>query len=130
MARRLIELGAAAREHSGEGLDLIECWRGSEDVILVDAVVAGEAPGTVRVWEAGTAPIDRNAFPCSTHAFGLAEAIKLARILGRLPERLRIYGIEAAQFEPDAGLTPAVAEGIERAAQMIAGEANPCTKHL
>jgi hydrogenase maturation protease len=58
-------------------------------------------------------------FRSSTHAFGLADAIELARVLNRLPRKLAIYGIEAAQF--DAGTQPSiqVLAGVERAVEYI-----------
>jgi len=127
VARRLRELGLEAREHGGEGLDLIECWRGTEDVILVDAVITGAEPGTVTVWDVHSVPVETGWFRCSSHTLGVGEALRLARALGRLPARIRVYGIEAVRFEPGAGLTPAVAAAVEQAARMIADEVSKCT---
>ncbi|MCE5308130.1 MAG: hydrogenase maturation protease [Acidobacteriales bacterium] len=68
-------------------------------VILVDAVVTGSAPGTIHTWDARALPLPRETFRCSTHALGVAEAVEMARALGRLPASMTIYGIEGAQFE-------------------------------
>ncbi|HEV2169648.1 MAG TPA: hydrogenase maturation protease, partial [Candidatus Binatus sp.] len=87
VVRRLRELGIEAHEHGGDALGLIEAWSGAREVVVIDAVVRGTDPDTVR--EA----------PCSTHNLGLAEAIELARVLGRLPAKLTIYGIEAKCFD-------------------------------
>ena len=43
----------------------------------------------------------------STHALGLADAVELARSLGRLPQRVVVYGIEGAAFEFGNGLSAA-----------------------
>jgi hydrogenase maturation protease len=40
----------------------------------------------------------------STHAFGLHEAIELARALHRLPRRVIVFAVEGRHFE--AGATP------------------------
>src|ERR1039458_5833058 len=44
VAERLRELGIEADTRIGDAADLIEAWKGADDVILVDAVVTG-APG-------------------------------------------------------------------------------------
>lgn len=127
VARRLQAIGIPAREESGEGLALMASWEGADDVILVDAVMTGATPGSVQVWDARTAPLIRDAFLCSTHGFGVAEAIELARALGRLPVRLRIYGIEARDFAPGAAPSAAVLEAVEQLARQIAQEVLSCT---
>ena len=126
-ARRLRSLGLDAREHSGEGVALLEAWTGAGRVILIDAVVTGAPPGTITVWDARNAPLQREAFRCSTHAFGVAEGVELARTLDRLPASLTIYGIEAQQFQPGAELSPAVSGAIEKLVERIAREVARCT---
>ena len=121
VARRLRQLGIDAHEHGGEMLSLIEAWRGAADVILIDAIASGARPGTIKVWNARNSPLPLEPFRCSTHAFGVAEAVELARVLDRLPCRLTIYGIEATKFESGGSPSSAVADGVERLAQDIAG---------
>ena len=119
VVRRLRELGIPAVERSGEALELIETWSGDNAgraVILIDAVITGATPGTIQVWDARAAPVTREAFRCSTHSLGVAEAIELARAMDLLPAALRIYGIEAARFE--AGAEPCVE--VQRAAAEVA----------
>jgi len=50
---------------------------------------------------------------------GLAEAIGLARAMGRLPRRLTLYGIEARRFDFGAPPSPAVLRGVAEAARRI-----------
>ncbi len=121
VARRLRALGVNAVEHSGDGLALIELWGGAEDVILVDAMQSENPPGTVLVWDPVAEPLCVRNFSCSTHAFGPAEAIELARVVGRLPPRMRIYGIQAAGSPAGAGLTAPVGAAVERVVREIAG---------
>lgn len=126
-ARRLSSLGLDAVEHSGEGTALLEAWSGAGRVILIDAVVTGAPPGTITVWDARNVPLPRQAFRGSTHAFGVAEAVELGRALDRLPASLTIYGIEAQQFQPGAGLSPVVSEAVAQLAERIAEEVARCT---
>src|ERR1043166_9195305 len=81
-------------EESGEGASLMEVWRGADNVILADAVSSGASPGTIHRLDAGRERIPTSFFHYSTHAFSIAEAVELARALGRLPARTIIYGIE------------------------------------
>ena len=119
VARRLRELGVEAVENHGDLLALPDSWEGAEQAIIVDTVVTGGPPGRVSSWDARKAPLEKNCFRCSTHAFGVAEAVELARLLDRLPPSLWIYGIEGSRFEPGAPVSPEVAEAVEKVAQEI-----------
>jgi hydrogenase maturation protein HypF len=116
VARRLRERGIEAREHSGDALALLESWAGVEHVILVDTVVTGSSPGTIL--DAAEARLLRSR-QSSSHGFGVAEALALGRVLGRLPSELRIYGIEGASFEPGAPVSAAVLEAVNELAGRI-----------
>lgn len=111
VARRLREAApepVQVVEESGEGAGLIESWQGADTVILIDAVHSGAKPGTVHRIDAHARPIAKKFFRFSTHAFGVAEAVELARALGRLPPRLIVYGVEGKSFEAGVGLSPEV----------------------
>ncbi len=117
VARHLAGLGIAAEVL--EPLEMMDAWDDSAGVIVVDAVVTGAAPGTVHVFDLGEGrPAPAAAF--STHGFGLGEAFELARVLGRLPRRIRMYGIEAGGFDLGAGLSREVARATEAVARRIA----------
>jgi hydrogenase maturation protease len=100
-------------EASGEGTSLMEAWEGFVRVIVVDAVRAGRAPGTVYRFDAAAETVPSDFLRYSTHAFGVAEAIELARVLGTLPRGLILYGIEGASFGSGEDLSAEVAEAIE-----------------
>ena len=91
---------------------LMEAWEGAESVLLVDTVSSGSPPGTLHRVEAGEQAVPARTFRSSTHAIGIADTIELARALGRLPRRVRIYGIEAGGFTTGAALTPAVESAV------------------
>jgi hydrogenase maturation protease len=58
----------------------------------------------------------------STHAFGVAEAIELARALRQLPPVLVVYGVEGATFETGAGLSTVVAAAVPQAVARVRQE--------
>ncbi|MCS6924750.1 MAG: hydrogenase maturation protease [Candidatus Binatia bacterium] len=104
---------AEVREVSGEGTALLELWTGADAVIVIDAIQSGSAPGTVHRFDARSQPIPAASVRSSTHAFGVAEAVALARTLQQFPSRLVVYGIEGKNFAPGVGLSPEVDRSVE-----------------
>lgn len=98
---------------------LIDAWEGADSVVLVDSVASGAEPGTLHRFDAGDGTVPARVFRSSTHAIGIAETIELARALGRLPHRARVYGVEAGSFVPGAPLTEAVDAGADMAVEAI-----------
>ena len=101
---------------------IMEAWRGAARAIVVDAMVSGSTPGTVRRVEAGEGPLPADVGLASTHALGAAAAIELARVLGRLPARLILYGVEGKDFTTGAGLSPTVAAAVAGVADRVLEE--------
>lgn len=103
-------------ERSGEGAALMEAWHGASVVILIDAAQSGAPLGTIHYLDANAGTLPRQLLNPSTHAFGVVEAIELARALNQLPPRVTVYAIEGRGFEMGAALSPEV----ERAAREVA----------
>ena len=114
--------GVSIDEREGEPAGLLDSWDGAESAVVVDAVSSGASPGTVHRFDAGAAPLPAAPFGHSTHAFGLAEAVELGRALGRLPERLIVYGIEGERFDAGAGLSPTVDRAVDRLCEKLRAE--------
>jgi hydrogenase maturation protease len=112
----------ATLQMDSDGVSLMEAWRGFERVILVDAACSGAAPDAIHRFDASRTELPRGLFHYSSHLFGVAEAVELARQLGRLPKRLVVYGIEGAVFTYGEGLSAAVAAAVEQVASAIAIE--------
>ena len=115
VARRLRDSRLTALrvvEREGEPVDLIEQWSGAGQAIVVDAVHSGAEPGTIHALDASSTRMPIELFTGSTHAFGLAEAVELARALDRLPTRLLVFGIEGRSFSAGRGLTPEVERAV------------------
>lgn len=104
-------------EQSGEGASLMDSWKDAATVFLVDATQSGASPGTIHRFDVHAAPIPSHFFHYSTHAFSVAEAVELARVLNQLPPRLIVYGIEGKDFSAGVGLSIEV----ERSAAMVVG---------
>ena len=113
VARRLRAVGVRAVGRGGEPSSLLDAWEDEAEVILVDAVSSGAAPGTVHRLDARAGPLPPRLFGASTHHLSVADAIELGRCLGRLPQRLELYGIEGERFQAGRGLTPQVRRAVD-----------------
>ena len=110
-AREACRGGVDVVEAGGEPIDLLDAWENAEAAVVVDAVVSGAAPGAIQRIDAAAGPLPAPFAAPSTHALGLAEAVELARALGRLPDRLIVFGIEGTDFatggDPSAAIRSA-----------------------
>jgi hydrogenase maturation protease len=100
-------------------LDLFELWTQDDDVVVVDAMRSGAAPGTVRTFDVREDPLPEETF-ASTHSFGPVAGIELARALGRMPASLEVIGIEAGDFTAGSSLSPPVARAVENVTRRLA----------
>jgi hydrogenase maturation protease len=92
----------------GEPASMIEAWTGASLAVVVDAVVAEPpAPGRLHRLVVGRDEA-AGGRPVSSHGLSLGEAVGLGGALGRMPDRLIVHAVEAADVGHGAGLTPAV----------------------
>ncbi|HYL46320.1 MAG TPA: hydrogenase maturation protease [Candidatus Limnocylindrales bacterium] len=119
LLRERVPAGVRVIEETGEGAALLDAWRDAPGVILVDAACSGAPPGTLHRLDLRSQEIPREFFRFSTHAFGVAEAVKLARALNRLPPRLIFHGIEGKEFASGEGLSPEVVCALSTAIERI-----------
>ncbi|HSE87043.1 MAG TPA: hydrogenase maturation protease [Candidatus Binatia bacterium] len=103
------------------GMDLVlKLMDGFNEMIVVDAVRRGNAPGTLYVFEPGARDL----------SFGLGERIdphlaeptssmKMAKKLGILPEKITVVGCEPASCALRLGLSAPVKAVVEKAAAKI-----------
>jgi hydrogenase maturation protease len=103
---------APALDLEGEPLALLDAWVGHDEVILADTVLSGAPAGTVHRLDVSRRPLPTALAGPSTHAFGVADTIELARSLERLPAHVEIYGVEGSCFAPGARLTAAAQRGV------------------
>ena len=106
---------------NGEGAGIVAALEGADAAWLVDACRSGASPGRIHRIDCTADKVP----PCgsiSSHDFGLAEAIELARALGTLPQHCILYAIEAADFTLGAPLSPEVMAVAHTVAERIREE--------
>lgn len=79
------------------GMALIEYFKDIEKVILLDAMQAGKQPGEIMHIDMNELEYQKQMH--SSHGFGVAEALELAKTLGQLPDQLHILAMEIGSEE-------------------------------
>lgn len=91
---------------------LIELFQGIDRLVVVDAVMSGAAPGSVHCFDLSQEPPPRTFSFDSCHALDLVTLLDLARVLGRLPPQVWVFGIEVADFSHGQPVSKAVMSGV------------------
>jgi len=111
--------GVQIAESSGDGAALLEAWETAGTVILIDAAYSGADPGTMCRFDVNSEPVPISLSFHSTHAFGVAEALELARALQQLPPSLIVYTIVGKHFSAGTGLSPEVSEAAKKVVAQV-----------
>ncbi|MGY6037376.1 HyaD/HybD family hydrogenase maturation endopeptidase [Aeromonas sp. AE23HZ002T15] len=102
------------------GMELLEAMASRDHIIVADAVLSSNPPGTVVTLQDEEIPalFGRKISP---HQLGLADVLSALQLTGESPRRLTLVGVEPLSLEPRIGLTPVVAAGmIEAKARILA----------
>lgn len=125
--RKMALPGVRVLERSGEGTSLMTAWEGAADVFLVDAAWSAASPGTIHRLNPVEEPIPAQFFNSfSSHAFGVAEAIEMARLMEQMPPRMVVFGIEGRSFENGLDLSPEVEQAADEVVDSILKEIDAC----
>jgi hydrogenase maturation protease len=111
--------GFDVRECDGDATSIMVAWEGADEVVVVDACRGAGSPGSVHVFEGGNVERLGALQSVSTHSFGVAAAVGLARAMGRLPSRLVIYAIEGRDFRMGGELTPPVDRSVDEVVALL-----------
>jgi len=107
---------------------LLDAWKDSDAVYVVDCTRAGAPPGTIRRFDALRETIPAKIFHCfSTHGLNIAKSFELSRVLRKLPQTLVVIGIEGADFSHGRGLTNEVRSAATEVAGRIVRSCGPAS---
>jgi hydrogenase maturation protease len=107
--------------HTG-GIRLMEAMAGFKRAVVVDAMLSGAAPGTLKRFDPQDFVTTKNTF--SSHDTDFATAYDLGRMVGvPLPEQVTFWGIEAREFDLfGERFTDEVSEAVSGAVTRISAE--------
>ncbi len=117
-------------ESDGDGAELIEMFKLASLAIVVDAVSAGGKSGTIYRFNVQEQPLPAHLSFQSTHAFGLGEAIELARVLQQLPSTLIVFAIEGENFSTGIGLSPGIEKAFQEVVDIVLREVRTALEHM
>lgn len=105
---------------TGEPAAMLDAWGGARLAVVVDAATGADSqPGRIR-----RCGIDEVAVGAglSSHAVSLRQTCELGGTLDRLPERLVVFTVAAADTGHGVGLTPAVAAAVPAVVAAVLAE--------
>ncbi len=103
------------------GLTLLDLLEGAQQVLLIDAVEMGKAPGELEIMALDEIRLeDADAGGISLHQTGLAQVLALGRELGPLPE-VTLFGIQPDSVARGLGLSPPLARAISPIVDRVGG---------
>lgn len=90
-----------------------------DQLVVVDAAIMGDPPGTVRVFEGEAMDRQLARHATSVHEVSLSDLMDMARLTDSLPERRALVGIEPGLVDWGDSLTPAVEAAVPEAMEQV-----------
>ena len=101
-----------------DGLGLIEYLKEYKKVIIIDAVDMKLAPGTIKIFTPREAVLNIKSDALSTHGFGIAELIKLAKGL-EINQELVIVGVQPEEVGYGEGLSKIIESKLNKIVETL-----------
>ena len=117
VVRALRDAPITAVAFDGDGTELMTLWQDRSRVVVIDASQGGGTPGAVLRFDATAAPLPAGLMRHSSHQFGLAEAIEMARALDQLPSHLIVYAVEGKTFQLGDALSAPIEAALPQLSQ-------------
>lgn len=113
--------GVALLDGGTLGLDLLPWLEGVRHLIVVDAIETGQAAGTLVRLEGEQVPVALET-KLSPHQMGLKDLLAVARLMGQLPERVVLIGVQPDCLEMGVELSTAVAARLDELVGLVRSE--------
>lgn len=123
LATRTTPEGVRVADFGIRGIHLAyELLDGYDALVLVDAMPMGDEPGTLAVIEPGPLPLpedgDDVAPVLDAHSMSPGVVLSMLAGLQGSVERIVVVGCEPANLDEGIGLSPAVADAVDRAVEL------------
>jgi len=108
----------------GTSPDLPHYLKDIDKLIIIDAVKAGGKPGTIYRFHPHDLNIESERI-ISLHELGLAQSLKMMRLMGNEPKETVIIGIEPKEIDWGTELSAELQQKIPEIINVVLGEINP-----
>jgi len=108
----------------GTSLDLPDCLENVDKLIIIDAVKTGGQPGTIYRFHPYDMDIESEGI-ISLHELGLAQSLKMMRLIGNEPKETVIIGIEPKEINWGTELSAELQQKIPEIINAVLGEISP-----
>jgi hydrogenase maturation protease len=115
-----VPAGVTLLDGGTQGLSLIPHLSGLARLVVIDAVDAGEAPGTVVRFESGT--LEGLPGKPTVHQLGFADLMIAMNLLGESPAEVVVFGVQPASVDWGAELTEPVSKALDRLVDFVIGQ--------
>jgi hydrogenase maturation protease len=105
------------------GLDLVDFIEGRKKLIVIDAVNAGDKPGTIYRLTEENLDIKPKAIT-SFHEIDFLDALHMSEVMKSKPEEIVVIGIEPKDMSNGLELSPEIEERIPRIIEIVMKELN------
>ncbi len=122
MLRGRLPASVAIIARRGDMLSLIDDWKGYDALVCIDASAPMGVPGRVRRIDLAATDLPPDLARASSHAFGVADTIALARSLQLAPREIVLYAVEGSSFDALSPLSPEVANAVDDVADRVIAE--------
>ena len=101
------------------GLELLPYFEKRSHILIVDAVKAGNPPGTVTRIDDPPVFLQEKTSP---HQIGLPDVLRIAAITDSLPRNVTLFGVEPKRVSTGLDLSDDVAMNLNRLVEMVVAE--------
>ena len=108
----------------GTSLDLPDYLKDTDKLIIIDAVKTGGQPGTIYRFHPYDMDIESEGI-ISLHELGLAQSLKMMRLIGNEPKETVIIGIEPKEIDWGTELSAELQQKIPEIINAVLGEISP-----
>lgn len=103
------------------GMELLGELQADQTLIVIDALAMGGSPGDVRRLTGDEVPAALR-LKLSVHDIAIADLLAAARLSGRLPRSIILWGFEPGPLAPGIGFTQDVKASLSRLESLIVDE--------
>jgi len=103
-----------------QGISLLGRIEGRRGLLILDAIRLGDPPGTLHIFEGADLPSILPPSATSGHEGNCGDLMRAAMLLGSLPPRIALVGLEPEVIRTGMGLSPQVRTAVPEAAEAAA----------